>query len=131
MGLINFSNITDGTGVDANDINNPMNTIYNEFNGGIDSNNVSSIDGSKLTGGSVTSAKITAMNRQNLTTDTTVTAPLIQHGWSFITPGADAFGSKTITFPVAYSAVPVVILSNIGFKTGSDPTVITDFSAPK
>ena len=40
MGLINYSNISDGTSIDANDVNNPFNTVYNEFNGNIEAANI-------------------------------------------------------------------------------------------
>jgi hypothetical protein len=40
MGLINYSNISDGTSIDASDVNNPFNTIYNEFNGNIEAANI-------------------------------------------------------------------------------------------
>lgn len=40
MGLINYSNISDGTTIDASDVNNPFNTIYNEFNGNIEGSNI-------------------------------------------------------------------------------------------
>lgn len=40
MGLISFTNLTDGTGIDASDVNTPFNAIYNEFNGNISSDNI-------------------------------------------------------------------------------------------
>jgi hypothetical protein len=42
MGLISVSNIPDGTTIDSRDVNDPINTIVNEFNGNIDSPNMSS-----------------------------------------------------------------------------------------
>ena len=61
MGLINFSQITDGTGIDAADVNSPLNTIYNDYNGNVDDSNISAsanIAGSKLASGGVDSTKI-------------------------------------------------------------------------
>ena len=40
MGLINYSSIEDGTTIDASDVNTPLTTIYNDYNGNIDSNNL-------------------------------------------------------------------------------------------
>lgn len=61
MGLISYSNISDGTNIDANDVNNPFNTIYDEFNGNITDANIdasAAIAGSKLASASVTSTQI-------------------------------------------------------------------------
>lgn len=51
MGLISPAQVTDGTTADASDINNPINTIANEFNGNIDNANIkagAAISGTKL-----------------------------------------------------------------------------------
>lgn len=61
MGLINFSNIQDGTTIDANDVNGPFNTIYDEFNGNITNANIASnaaIAGTKLADDAITASKI-------------------------------------------------------------------------
>lgn len=64
MGLINYTNIQDNTTADAADINSPLNIIYSEFNGNIDSNNIkdNSIIASKINNGAVTAAKIADNN---------------------------------------------------------------------
>lgn len=83
MGLISYSNIQDGTTADGADVNTPLNTIYNEFNGNIDSSNIkdnsiinakiydNAISGNKLADGAVTLAKI-----ENKVTSTASTATL-------------------------------------------------------
>lgn len=50
MSLVSFSEIEDGTDIDAADVNSPLNTIYNDYNGNVDSNNLaaSSVINSKL-----------------------------------------------------------------------------------
>jgi len=60
MGLINFSAIQDGTNADAADVNTPLQTIYDEFNGNISSVNLAdgAITTGKLDDGAVTTAKI-------------------------------------------------------------------------
>lgn len=40
MSLISFSNIQDGSTIDAADVNSPLNTLFNDYNGNIDSNNL-------------------------------------------------------------------------------------------
>lgn len=40
MGNVNFTPITDGSTADAADVNTPLQTIYDEFNGGIDNSNI-------------------------------------------------------------------------------------------
>jgi len=83
MALISYSNIQDGTTADAADVNTPLNTIYNEFNGNIDSNNIKdnsiiaskilegAISGNKIADGAITLAKI-----ENKVTSTASTATL-------------------------------------------------------
>lgn len=56
MGLISPAQVSDGTTADASDVNSPINTIANEFNGNIDNANIKSaaaIDGSKIASNSV------------------------------------------------------------------------------
>lgn len=83
MGLISYSNIQDGTTIDGADVNTPLNTIYNEFNGNIDSNNIkdNSIIASKIYEGAVSSNKIadgavTLAKIENKVTTTASTATL-------------------------------------------------------
>ena len=60
MGLINYSSIEDGTGIDAADVNTPLTTIYNDYNGNIDSNNLAAnaVTTVKITDANVTHAKV-------------------------------------------------------------------------
>lgn len=54
MGLVSPPQISDGTTIDAADVNTPINVIANEFNGHIDNVNISAtaaIDAAKLAGG--------------------------------------------------------------------------------
>lgn len=51
MSLISPAQISDGTTIDAADVNNPINTIANDYNGNIDNSNIKSaaaIDGAKV-----------------------------------------------------------------------------------
>lgn len=61
MSLISYTNIVDGTGIDASDVNNPFNTIYNDYNGGITAANLASgaVTTTKITDANVTPAKWT------------------------------------------------------------------------
>ena len=60
MSLINFSNIQDATTIDAADVNSPLNTIYNDYNGNIDSTNIKdgALDSSTYGTGTVTNAAL-------------------------------------------------------------------------
>lgn len=61
MGLISVTNIADGTVIDANDVNSPINAIVNEINGNLSEANLdnSAITTDKLAAEAVTTAKIT------------------------------------------------------------------------
>lgn len=141
MSSISFTAITDGSTIDASDVNTPLNTIYDDYNGGIDSNNLAdnAVTTAKITDANVTTDKIAddavtpakagdlakAVNRQDNTTDSVVTDQLIQYGWGFIQVGAVSSAHETVTFPVAYDSAPIVVCSFLGKKT-SDPTTVGD-----
>lgn len=59
MGSISFTAITDGSTIDASDVNGPLNTIYDDYNGSIDSNNLAdnAVTTAKITDANVTPAK--------------------------------------------------------------------------
>ena len=61
MGLISISAISDGETIDATDVNTPLNTIVDDYNGNIDSNNLAS--------NAVTTVKITDANKGGLMTE--------------------------------------------------------------
>lgn len=102
MGTISVTNITDGTTMDAADVNNQVNTIVNEFNGNIDNANIKSsaaIATSKLADDAgITHAKVAAgfsvqmvstLSSSVATGTTTIplddTIPQITEGTEFIT----------------------------------------------
>lgn len=60
MSLITISNISDNTTIDASDVNNPLNTIVNDYNGNITSANLANnaITSAKITDGNITYTKI-------------------------------------------------------------------------
>jgi hypothetical protein len=60
-----------------------------------------------------------AVNRQNITTNSVVTNQLIQYGWGYFTGSGARSQSQTVTFPVAYDNVPMVVLSYNGARNTS------------
>jgi hypothetical protein len=63
MGLINITPVQDGTSPQASQVNNPLNTIVNEFNGNIDNNNIATnanIAGTKFADASIPGSKLGA-----------------------------------------------------------------------
>lgn len=76
MGLISFSNIADGTTIDGSDVNVPMNTIYDEFNGNIDSANLKdgAVTGAKIASTTITPDKVAGPTA--VTSDSAIT-PLV------------------------------------------------------
>ena len=108
-----------------------------------------SITTEKIADGAVTSAKLEhsgphipitpdenglvkmAVMRQDITTDTHSNNQVILTGWGFATgDGSNTGLSKQITFGVTFSAAPVVIVSNLGTKAGSDPASIGELVTP-
>jgi hypothetical protein len=64
MGLISYSQIQDGTTATASQVNTPLTTIYNEFNGNISGVNFAdgAITNTKIANGAVTPAKLDTTN---------------------------------------------------------------------
>lgn len=92
------------------------------------------IAGSKLADTSVTSAKLVEAffrgRYQSITTNSAPTGLTVQYGWSFVAGnGSSRSVTKTITFPAAFSDVPIVFVTDIGAKGSSDPTGPGDTSA--
>src|SRR3990167_2269666 len=71
-----------------------------------------------ITAGAVTSPKLAeAFVRGRLQENTTNTAPTgltLQHGWGVITASAASTQAETVTFPTAFSAIPLVIATGGG-----------------
>jgi len=73
--------------------------------------------------------KVLAQNRQNNTTNTNVTNQRICTGWGWIQ--GDSLHdnlSEIITFPITFDNKPVVLITGIGIKVGSNPSDIGDSS---
>lgn len=69
-----------------------------------------------------------AVNRQDNTTNSVVTDQLVQYGWGKITgDNTNRALFESVTFPVAYDSLPVVITSTVGAITGTADT-IDDFN---
>ena len=69
---------------------------------------------------------LSQLARQDITTNSTQTDVSPQWGWSYIQGDGTADLTKTVTFPQAFSAAPVVIVQMLGQKDTSAPTVIGD-----
>lgn len=135
MGIISVSLPSDGQTADAADVNTPINTIVNEFNGNIDNANIKSaaaIATSKIAAdGGLTRASLQyglVRQRQGGTTgdatywtsgtsntDTSGKALFMQAG----SIGTSSGGDTTITFPTAFSFVPLILVSVNGGNAGT------------
>lgn len=69
----------------------------------------------------VTGAKIAnyRTRRQNDTTNTDETAALIQTGWGRVTTGASAVVLESVTFPTAFTSIPIVTISHGGDRSAA------------
>lgn len=134
MGTISVNLPADGTGADAADYNEPINTIVDEINGNLDSGNLanSAVTEDKITDDAVSSQKIEygkVYKRQGgdavrwSTTgttnyDTDAAEVKIQCG-SHDATGTDA--NHDITFPEAFTDTPIIIATPFG-SSGVYPT---------
>lgn len=120
MGSVSPAQVSDGTTIDASDVNNPINTIANEFNGNIDNTNIkaaAAIAGSKL-----------ADNSIDITTKASS-----WDGWVQVTDTWTYASATTVTVPsdatTKYSVGDKVKFTNSGSKyfyiTAVSATVLT------
>lgn len=56
-------------------------------------------------------------------------SPKIQSGWGYLVGAGLANAYVTVTFPQAFSSAPDVIISPVGYKSGSNPTDKNDIAA--
>jgi hypothetical protein len=141
MSLISFSPLQDGvTGVNAAATNTPLSTIYNDYNGNITSANLAanSVTTTQITDDNVTDAKLVngkVYRRQGgsasdwdtvgtTTYDTSGTDIKIQSGTIF-----NNAAPKTITFPVAFTNKPLVIVSVSSINTTSCFAIVGTITA--
>ena len=106
MGLINYSNIEDGTTIDAADVNTPLTTIYNDYNGNIDSNNLAdnAVTTAKIGDGAVTNAKLST------------TAGELGREWTSWTPTFSASNPMTWTSVTVSEAKYLQIGKTVFFR---------------
>lgn len=105
MGLISPTYISDGTQVDAVDVNSMVQTIASEFNGGIDASNIedNAITTAKIADSAISTAKVAAdaitnatavidtVGQSQLITGTTLTDITNASSGSLTTSGGDLF----------------------------------------
>lgn len=125
MSLISVTAIQDGvTGVTAASVNNPINTIVNDYNGGITDANVSAsaaITFNKISGGSTTALAAWATwspSLTNLSGGAVTYAKYVQIGktvffrFRYVLGGAGISGTPSISMPTSlnagYSAADIV-----------------------
>lgn len=84
---------------------------------------------SGIADGSLAPALPKVINRQDNTTNNTVSNQLIQYGWGWVQgDGVNRILTETVTLPVAYDTAPVIIAQGNYALNGSDPATIGDLS---
>lgn len=71
---------------------------------------------------------VMSINRQDNTTNSTVSDVRVCFGWGFKTGDTTSQMAETVTFPITYDAAPVVLVTDCGYITGS-ATAITSFDS--
>lgn len=74
--------------------------------------------------------RLSQLPTQVIAANSTLELGLVQAGWTFVLgSGGTGVVTKAVTFPTAYTSPPVAIMVTfIGAKDTSDPTVIGDFT---
>ncbi len=94
-------------------------------------NTANSVVTTNITDASVTSGKLAEAffkgRRQANTTNSDISGYKVQHGWGFMLGSGTNSSSKTVTLPTAFStSAYIVVVTCLGYKTGSDPSGETD-----
>lgn len=99
-----------------------------ELNEGV-ANDQALAAGTGLDDGAVSHKKLAALNYRANGTSSTQTNVLRQVGWGFhTTPGGTSNGDVTITLPVTLDTFLGILLTPLGYKSGSDPSSVSDFN---
>lgn len=143
------------TTISSSQANANFDTLYNDYNGSISAANLAtdSITTAKIADSNVTTAKIADLNvttgkiadtgvtsaklaeaffrgrHQADTTDSAPTGLTAQFGWGFIQGSAADEVTKTVTFPTAFSTVPLMVLVSSNGLINSLPNSLDDFTS--
>lgn len=131
MGLISPTQSADGETIEASDINNPVNTIANEFNGNIEAVNIkdATITGAKIAAGTVTTSNLVDASVTNAKLSTTAGEP--GGVWTTYTPtltnitlgtGGTVTGSYMQIGKTVFARVNITFGTS-GAGNGSDMTI--------
>lgn len=109
MGLVNYTQFSNGTIADANAVNTALSTIYNEFNGNISSANLAndSVGTNEIIDGSITSAKLSTSSGE------------IGGAWQTWTP---TFTNLTVgngTLSAYYARIGKLVAVTLSFTLGT------------
>lgn len=70
-----------------------------------------------------------SVNRQDIAANSVVTDQLLQFGWTYVTGDATNLREAiTVTFPVAFDVIPLVLPVSLGVRVGSNPDTLDDFT---
>lgn len=80
------------------------------------------------TGSSIIGSAVTAFtnNRSNAGSNSVESSAKIQTGWGYGQGTGTTYANSTITFPVAFTTAPIVLVSSAGYKDTTAPTTIDD-----
>jgi hypothetical protein len=140
MSTISVTNINDGDSITAASINNQINTIVNDYNGGITAPNLASnaVTTAKITAANVTDAKLVygkVRSRQGGSTTNWQTTGTTTYDYSatdtFVQTGSVACtsGAVLVTFPTAFSQIPVVYAQTTSAGTANTVAVVKTITA--
>lgn len=123
MSSISFSNIQDGTTIDAADVNGPLNTIYDDYNGGISSVNLATdaVTTTKIQNSAVTTAKIADNNVTNAKLATGAGEP--GGAWTTWSPTWTGLTVGNGTLTAKYSQVGKTVFVRLHLLFGSTTAV--------
>lgn len=127
VGLGNVDNTSDATKDAA------ATTLTNKTISGA-SNTITNIGTSSISDNAITAAKTEelpkATIRQNIASNATVADSEIKWGWTYVTGDATNLREViAVSFDVAFDSAPVVFVSSLGYRGGSNPSAIGDLTS--
>lgn len=123
MGSVSPTQISDGTSIDASDVNTPVNELANVINGNIETVNLadSAVSTAKIADDAVTGAKIASYNiiHQDVgSAIANVNDLVIKTGFAYVAGAASTALTGSVTFATAFpNELIAVVATGVGRKT--------------
>lgn len=126
----NDAGFKDGTNIDNDVIGSRQIQLANDAK--LNALNASAVEKALISLATDNYLRLNQIPRRNGTTNDTLENVLIQTGWGYgVGDNTNATTFSNVSFPISYgsSNPPILLISTLGYLSGSNPTAISDFNS--